>query len=378
MHLRVILCYFLISLNLFVQAQNKAITVNKPLIDTSVHEKGLLNGRLSTGLESKAAEAKKFKEDSKAFIESLGVKDLGKKIVKTAKKKLQPRDEYAGIKTERKLGNYGSGVRLTVEEVNVVKYVEDEVLSPYFQEVFIFDPSQSRVVSIPTKDAKNAQICHGPFKKFMNQKLIEEGFYYMGVKDGRWENYGPENELENKVYYEKGYTQGSSIQYYDAAKKKIKEVIPRLYGKVRGTYYSFYPSGSLKEDGRLDDSVKVGRWREYHEFGNGGRLKKEWRFGKDKFDPSEPMLIQERDQQSKLIFQTQEPVSQHKPVQIPPTDSDDEDSEDEDGSEDGEIIRNAPIYVFKYPNRALTPLELPFLLPAGFQNKPLTPPDFVV
>ena len=56
----------------------------------------------------------------------------------------------------------------------------------------------------------------------------------------------------------------------------------------------------------MDDSVKVGRWREYHEFGSGGRLKKEWRFGKDKFDPTEPMLIQERDQQSKVIFQAKE------------------------------------------------------------------------
>ena len=77
------------------------------------------------------------------------MKDLGKKIVKTAKKKFQPKDEYEGIKTERKLGNYGSGVRMTVEEVNVVKYVEDEALSPYSQDIFIFDPSQSRVISIP-------------------------------------------------------------------------------------------------------------------------------------------------------------------------------------------------------------------------------------
>ncbi|WP_459496206.1 toxin-antitoxin system YwqK family antitoxin [Aquirufa lenticrescens] len=368
----------MLSLNLLVQAQNKAITINKPLIDTSVHEKGLLNGRLSTGLESKAAEAKKFKEDSKAFIESLGVKDLGKKIVKTAKKKLQPRDEYAGIKTERKLGNYGSGVRMTVEEVNVVKYVEDEALSPYASEIFIFDPSQSRVVSIPLKDTKNVQICHGPFKKYVNQKLIEEGFYYMGVKDGRWESYGSENELENKVYYEKGYTAGSHIAYYDAAKKKIKEVIPRLYGKVRGTYYSFYPSGSLKEDGRMDDSVKVGRWREYHEFGSGGRLKKEWRFGKDKFDPTEPMLIQERDQQSKVIFQAKEPVSQHKPLQIPPMDSDDEDSEDEDGSEDANIIRNASLDVLNFCFEQKNLPDLRFELSTGYFNTLLTPPDFNV
>ena len=367
-----------LCLSLFVQAQNRAISTSKPLIDTSVHEKGLLGGRFTSGLEGKAAEAKKFKEDSKAFIESLGVKDLGKKIVKTAKKKFQPKDEYQGIKTERKLGNYGSGVRMTVEEVNVVKYVEDEALSPYSQDIFIFDPSQSRVISIPLKDAKNAQICHGAFKKYVNQKLIEEGFYFMGVKDGRWENYGPENELENKVYFEKGYTLGSIIHYYDASKKKIQEVIPRFYGKVRGTYYSFYPSGSLKEDGRLDDSVKVGRWREYHEFGSGGRLKKEWKFAKDKFDMSEPILIQERDQQSKVIFQTQEPLSQHKSENIPPISSDDEDLVDEDSTENSDFVHLLHPYEFSYRLiRLLIPGEA-YALSSGYLNIHQTPPDFTV
>jgi hypothetical protein len=378
MLLRVALFCLILCLNLRVQAQNRAITTNKPLIDSSVHEKGLFNGRLSTGLESKVEDAKKFKEDSKAFIESLGVKDLGKKIIKKAKKKLQPRDEYVQIKTERKLGNYGSGIRMTVEEVNVVKYVEDEALSPYASEIFIFDPSQSRVVPIPLKDTKNVQICHGPFKKYVNQKLVEEGFYFMGVKDGRWETYGPDNELENKVYYERGYTAGSTIHYFDASKKKIQEVIPRIYGKVRGTYYSFYPSGNLKEDGRLDDSVKVGRWREFHEFGSGGRLKKEWKFGKDKFDLSEPILIQERDQQSKIIFQTKEPVSQRKPGNIPPIDSDDEDSEDEDASEDAEVIPPASVKVLVFSFKMKTLADLRADLSAGYFNTPLTPPDFDV
>jgi hypothetical protein len=370
-------CVFF-SLHLCVQAQNRVISTNKPLIDTSVHEKGLFNGRLSTGVEEQVKEAKKFKEDSKAFIESLGVKDIGKKIVKTAKKKLQPKDEYAGIKMEGKLGSYGSGVRMTAEEVHVVKYVEDEKLSPYWQEIFIFDPAQSRVSSIPLKEAKNAQICHGPYKKYINQKLVEEGFFYMGVKDGRWENYGPENELENKAYYEKGFLKGSTYQYYDAAKNKIKEVIPRSYGKIRGTYQAFYANGNLKEIGKMDDSVKIGIWREYHEVGTGGRLKKEWKYGADKFDIREPLLIQERDQQSKIIFQTKEPISHQKPLNMPPLDSDDEDSEDEDNSEEAGIVRSIPTYVFVYFQGFRTQAELRFMLSAGFVKTLLTPPDFLV
>jgi len=291
--------------------QNNAITSNKkPIIDTTVKSKGILGGRLSTGLENSVDKIKQesadWKKESRAFIEELGIKDIGVKASiasRKIKKKLVAKDEYANIKTDRRLGQYGSGNRSTVEEINVVKFVEDESLSTYAQEIWWFDPNQSRIVNSSIKDNKTAQICHGPFKKIVNNVIVEQGFFYMGTKDGRWETFGPENELETKVYYERGFLAGSSITYHDDAKKKIKQVIPNFYGKTRGNYLSYYPSGNLKEDGKLDDSVRIGRWREYYEFGTGGRLKKEWRYGKDKFDASEPILMVERDSQGKIIYQ---------------------------------------------------------------------------
>ena len=291
--------------------QNNAITSNKkPVIDTTVKSKGILGGRLSTGLESSVdkikQESAEWKKESRAFIEELGIKDIGVKASiasRKIKKKLVAKDEYANIKTDRRLGQYGSGNRSTVEEINVVKFVEDESLSTYAQEIWWFDPNQSRIVNSSIKDNKTAQICHGPFKKIVNNVIIEQGLFYMGTKDGRWETFGPENELETKVYYERGFLAGSIITYHDDAKKKIKQVVPNFYGKTRGNYFSFYPSSNLKEDGKFDDSIRIGRWREYYEFGTGGRLKKEWRYGKDKFDASEPILIVERDSQGKIIYQ---------------------------------------------------------------------------
>jgi antitoxin component YwqK of YwqJK toxin-antitoxin module len=291
--------------------QNNAITSNKkPVIDTTVKSKGILGGRLSTGLESSVdkikQESAEWKKESRAFIEELGIKDIGVKASiasRKIKKKLVAKDEYANIKTDRRLGQYGSGNRSTVEEINVVKFVEDESLSTYAQEIWWFDPNQSRIVNSSIKDNKTAQICHGPFKKIVNNVIIEQGFFYMGTKDGRWETFGPENELETKVYYERGFLAGSIITYHDDAKKKIKQVVPNFYGKTRGNYFSFYPSSNLKEDGKFDDSIRIGRWREYYEFGTGGRLKKEWRYGKDKFDAAEPILMVERDSQGKIIYQ---------------------------------------------------------------------------
>jgi antitoxin component YwqK of YwqJK toxin-antitoxin module len=291
--------------------QNNAIISNKkPVIDTTVKSKGILGGRLSTGLENSLDQFKQesadWKKESRAFIEEMGIKDIGVKAsiaTRKIKKKLVAKDEYVNIKTDRRLGQYGSGNRSTVEEINVVKFVEDESISTYAQEIWWFDPNQSRIVNSSIKDNKTAQICHGPFKKVVNNVIIEQGFFFMGTKDGRWETFGPENELENKVYYVRGFLAGSNITYHDEAKKKIKQVVPNFYGKTRGNYLSFYLSGNLKEDGKLDDSVRIGRWREFYEFGTGGRLKKEWRYGKDKFDASEPILMVERDSQGKIIYQ---------------------------------------------------------------------------
>ncbi|MHA8065120.1 toxin-antitoxin system YwqK family antitoxin [Aquirufa sp. ROCK2-A2] len=302
------------AIHISVLGQDKAVfSDKKPLIDTTVKSKGLFGGRVETGLEKGVEKVKnlkkesaEWKKESKAFIEEMGLNNLGKKsakLVKNIKKKIIVKDEYEGVKTEKRLGQYGSGNRAGYEEINVVKYVEDEAINPYNQEIWWFDPAQSRIVNSSLKDNKTAQICHGPFKRYLNQVLVEQGYFYMGAKDGRWENYGPEFELENKQYFKRGLTAESSISYYDIEKKKIKEVIPKVYGKIVGQYLSFFPSGLMKEEGKFDDSVKIGRWREFHEKGTGGRLKKEWRFGKDKFDTQEGILIQERDNQSKIIFQ---------------------------------------------------------------------------
>lgn len=309
-------CYSIIFIFFcyLTQGQNVNFSSNKkPLIDTTVRSKGLLGGRLSTGFEGTGEKIKKtkeeiskFKSESQNVLNDLGIHQLGKSISKNIKKKFTPKDEYEGIKIEKRIAQYGSGNRATVEEVSVIKYVEDEKINPYLQDIWWFDPAQNRIVNTPLKDAKNPLICHGTYKKFVNQTLVEEGFFFQGGKDGRWEKYGPEFELEDKAIFKKGFPAEASITYFDPEKKKIKEVIPKVFGKVRGQYLAFYPNGLLALEGKLDDSVRVGRWREFHEKGAGGRLKKEWKYGKDKFDNFEPILIQERDTQAKIIFQNPE------------------------------------------------------------------------
>jgi hypothetical protein len=285
------------------EAQDKSIfSTNKPVTDTTKKAGGLFGGRLSTGLEQGLESAKNIKNESQAIWEDVSLK--ASMTARRLKKKVLPKDEYEGTKTERRVGNYGNGGRATLEEFNVVKYVEDEAVSPYVQEIWWYDPGQSRIVNTPLKENQRAQICHGPYRKIVNQMVVEEGNFYMGAKDGRWETYDSEGILLTKIYFDRGFPSGSNISYFDAAKLKIKEVIPFVYGKSTGQYLLFYPSGNLALEGKLDEGVRIGRWREFYEFGTGGRLKKELRYGKDKFEEIEPIIVQERDEKGKITSQT--------------------------------------------------------------------------
>lgn len=285
------------------EAQDKSIfSTTKPVTDTTKKAGGLFGGRLSTGLEQGLESAKNIKNESQAIWEDVSLK--ASMTARRLKKKVLPKDEYEGTKTERRVGNYGNGGRATLEEFNVVKYVEDEAVSQYVQEIWWYDPGQSRIVNTPLKENQRAQICHGPYRKIVNQLIVEEGNFYMGAKDGRWETYDSEGILLTKIYFDRGFPAGSNISYFDAAKLKIKEVIPFVYGKSTGQYLLFYPSGNLALEGKLDEGVRIGRWREFYEFGSGGRLKKELRYGKDKFEEIEPIIVQERDEKGKITSQT--------------------------------------------------------------------------
>ena len=295
--------YLFVSICFHTEAQDKSIfSTTKPVTDTTKKVGGLFGGRLSTGLEQGLESAKNIKNESQAIWEDVSIK--ASMTARRLKKKVLPKDEYEGTKTERRVGNYGNGGRATLEEFNVVKYVEDEAVSPYVQEIWWYDPGQSRIVNTPLKENQRAQICHGPYRKIVNQMVVEEGNFYMGAKDGRWESYDSEGILLTKIYFDRGFPTGSNISYFDAAKLKIKEVIPFVYGKSTGQYLMFYPSGNLALEGKLDEGVRIGRWREFYEFGTGGRLKKELRYGKDKFEEIEPIIVQERDEKGKITSQT--------------------------------------------------------------------------
>lgn len=274
----------------------------KPVIQKSGRKSGLA---AALPLDLPLAKAAQTTETDALATDDLP--DLGLKIIAPKKKKKGPkpvnkylRNEYEGVPVEHVVNKIGAGERVTTEEFFVLKTYQ--VPSPYVKDIYWYDERAGRVTSSVIKDKEYAQILHGPYRKFVGEALIEEGYYFVGTKHGRWESFYPDFTLKDKQQFEQGFPKESVLTYYDEAKKKLKSILPKQYGKVTGLYRSFYEGGQLQEEGRFDDSVKVGLWREYHQFGSGGRTRKDTQYGKDKWDAAEPVVLREYDNRGKVTY----------------------------------------------------------------------------
>lgn len=285
-------------------------TTNKPVIQktgrkTMIDELGEKRDQLKGLLKGS-------EKESDAVASTDALPDLGLKVQPQRKKRKKVdntnnflKSEYDGIAVTRIVNRFGQGDRTTVEEFFVLKDYQQP--SPYAKDIAWYDANARRVTTVPIKDKAYAQILHGPYRRFVGDALIEEGYFYVGTKHGRWASYNADFTLRDKVRYEKGFPEDSYILYYDEAHKKVKEIVPKLYGKCTGDYREFYEGGQLKTEGKLDDSVRVGRWREYHQFGSGGRTKREIQYGRDKWDSAEPVVLREWDNRGKLTYENKNP-----------------------------------------------------------------------
>jgi antitoxin component YwqK of YwqJK toxin-antitoxin module len=248
-------------------------------------------------------------DDAKKFATET-LPDLGLKISKTfkdvkkeikgLKKEFNGRD-YEGIKVEKQLIRQGTGNNLTFLEFYTLKDFTQP--NAYARHLYWYDRKANRIVEGLGRDRETNNLMHGPYKKYLGDLVVEEGWYYLGTKDGRWESYDKNYNLLNKEYYERGFYRDSEISYFDDSQTKIKEVKPKNYGKVTGEYFLFNESGTLAEQGMMDDSVKIGKWVEYYPTGN--RRKRETQFGKDCYDTSiEPYILYEYDEKGKITFES--------------------------------------------------------------------------
>ncbi|WP_232325919.1 toxin-antitoxin system YwqK family antitoxin [Spirosoma montaniterrae] len=248
-----------------------------------------------------------------AYVSSIVPADLGLKIKQLKKQKADKkakskllRTEYEGLSMVKAYTKFGSGDRTIIEEFYVLRDNDAVKPLPYIREVMRYYQRSGRVSSSIIRDEGTGLLLHGPYKRYQNGELIEEGFYYGGMKDGRWEKYDANFMLLDKTRWHRGVPAESRLTYYDSTHRKIKEIVPVDYGKVRGTYMAFYENGNLAEEGKYDNGVKVGRWTEYHPATpNGRRLRKKLtQHASSQWDTDfEPFVLTEWDEKGKVIFE---------------------------------------------------------------------------
>lgn len=177
------------------------------------------------------------------------------------KEKKTPSNEYLGYRTSRTFIRHLSGKNILIERF---QYINTYVATPaYNDEIYFLDKKRRKIIKAAKFDKENGALLHGLYKKTFNGEILEEGHFYLGVKQGRWEIFDKDTNLIGKYYYEKGLYADTQITYHDKNKTKVNEITPMHKGVKHGIYKSFYPSGRRKEQGEYVDGQKVGKWYEY-------------------------------------------------------------------------------------------------------------------
>lgn len=241
------------------------------------------------------------------------VPDLGLKIKQLKKLKAdlkakhkQSKTEYEGLGMIKAYTKLGSGDRTIVEEFYVLRDNDAAKPLPYIRDVYRYYQKSGRVTASVVRDEGTGLLLHGPYKRFQNGDLVEEGYYYAGMKDGRWEKYDGKFMLVDKTRWLRGVPAESRLTYYDSTHRRIKEIIPIEYGKVRGTYMAFHENGLLAEEGKYENGIKVGRWTEYYPINPSGRRmrRKVTQYAPDPWAVDfEPYTLTEWDEKGKVTYE---------------------------------------------------------------------------
>lgn len=217
---------------------------------------------------------------------------------KKKKKKLNPKIYY-GIKTKRGFARTGYGDQALVELFHFLKdkdYVEPD---PYCRDFYWYDFKKKKIVNSLKARQGYSGVMHGHYVKKLGEQVVEEGYFYKGMKHGRWVKYNRHDILLDKEIYWKGFPKESRLAYYDFKRNRLMEVIPVHFGEREGEYFAYHSDGKLAATGVYRFDHKVGLWREYY---NNQRIKREVQYPEDPFDETPPVILKEWDREGNVIY----------------------------------------------------------------------------
>ena len=211
---------------------------------------------------------------------------------------------YLGHRFKKGYTKKGKGKSRTVEQFGYLKTFKEP--KEYLLDKYYYDVKKKKLLrgrQLPEKDLK---VLHGPYKKMIGGEVVEEGYFNIGAKHGRWEKYNNKNILLAKDYFDNGLPRDAEVSFYDPARTKLKQVIPWEYGEKTGQYLEFYDNGQLHWEGWYENGRRVGVWTEYYDFRN--RRHYQYQYPESAFDEEhEPFLIREYDRNGNTVYELKEP-----------------------------------------------------------------------
>ncbi len=211
-------------------------------------------------------------------------------------KKKKKKNIYFGIKTKKGFIRTTSGSNLIYENFNFIK--EPEIVNVYAQELFFYDKKKKKVVK-SKKILEEALMMHGPYLKRIGEQIIEEGFFYYGLKHGRWVRFNRSDILQDKEFFSLGWYDESIRTYWDLEKKKMKEIIPIKFGEKNGTYFAFFENGDVAAKGYFLNDKPIDLWTEYY---ISGKKKREIEFKETDINLNQSFIVREWNINGKLIY----------------------------------------------------------------------------
>lgn len=214
------------------------------------------------------------------------------------KKKKVKKNVFFGTKTRKGITRNLIRGQVVQEFFHIMKVYEAP--PDYARDFYWYDYNKKKIVNSLRVSPKNAGILHGPYKKMIGEQVLEEGWFYKGMKHKRWIKLNRHDILQNKTYWWKGWPQESLLSYYDFEKTKLREVIPKHYGERNGEYWAFHLNGAVAVRGIYKHNHKIGIWKEYYE---NKKIKREMKYPSDAFHfEFRPYILKEWDPEGKVIF----------------------------------------------------------------------------
>jgi antitoxin component YwqK of YwqJK toxin-antitoxin module len=252
----------------------------------------------------------KAKEDSTGLVSSsllptiaplLLFDDQKVKEEKKEKKKKARKSTYFGIKTKKVTRRRSIRGQ---EQIELFHYtVATWKSNPYLRDRYWYD-SKERIIRSQGFVEGKGYLLHGPYRRLVNQEVVEQGMFYYGTKHQTWLTFDTNNILQDKAHFEEGWPKESRITYYNISTKAIEKLIPVQYGLEEGNFFHFYENQQVAVTGEYRYGQKVGLWTEYWNTNNTQAIRKrEIQYQEKPYTKNfRPYIRAEWDKEGKLIY----------------------------------------------------------------------------